>query len=172
MTGEALAALCKEDGRAAGVIYALPNGRMEVVAEGEESALKELVAAITARALDGGGAEIKAKWQLPLGSYEATFPIVDLTPEKLSAVIDLEGEEQLLDYLGRHVQIEAVFNRGLKVLKKERKGPQHLQVSVTGETSRLKSFLRWCYAGPPMAPPPDSVTVQWISAARSSRVLG
>ena len=65
------------------------------MAEGEESALKELVAAITARALDGGGAEIKANWQLPLGSYEATFPIVDLTPEKLSAVTGERSESPL-----------------------------------------------------------------------------
>lgn len=163
MSVETLANMCKEDGRAAGVIYCLPNGRMEVVAEGKESTLKELVDSITAVvALNGGGDEdLQAQWQLPLGSYEATFPIVDMTPETLSAVIELKGEEQMLDYMGRHVQIEAVFTRGLKVLKKERKDTRHLSLSVTGQTSRLKSFLRWCYRGAPMAPPPDAVTVQW-----------
>ena len=84
--------------------------------------------------------------------------------------------------------MEAVFNRGL-TLKKARPQPDRLEVrrqrdpnpnpkpnpnphpspnpnpnpiEVTsqGRVKKLKSFLRWCYTGPPLARA-DSVSVAW-----------
>ena len=70
-------------------------------------------------------------------------------------VIELEGEEQMLDYMGRHVQIEAVFTRGLKVLKKERKDTNHLSLS------------RQAARADPTSPVAQSVhRVKWESAAK------
>ena len=157
MTPQAIADICREDGRT-GVVYELSNDRMEVVAEGEKDALEGLLAAIKADA--GSSAQLKENWQLPVGSYASTFPVVDMTSETSTAQIKLSGEAETLDYFARHVQIEAVFNRGLKLLSKERARPTQLDVQVKGASGRVKSFVRWCYNGPPMARA-EEVSVEW-----------
>jgi acylphosphatase len=158
-----VADLCKNSAKlCTGVVYELSDDRLEVVAEGEKTTLENLLDAIQSKA--GAGAELKANWQLPVGSYKSTFPVVDMTPETSSAEIALNvrnGKEGTLDYISRHVQIEAVFNRGLNVLKKERTSPTQLRLQVKGSSLRVKSFVRWCYNGPWMARA-DEVTIDWL----------
>ena len=69
------------------------------------------------------------------------------------------GNEGDLDYITRHLRIEAVFNRGLK-LRKSRIGPERMDLEVWGDSGRLKSFVRWCYQGPSLARP-EEVQVTW-----------
>jgi len=89
----------------------------------------------------------------------ATFPVVDLKPDKTTAKISMYGDEADISYISRHMKIEAVFNRGL-TLKKLDSTPTQLNIMSSGKSGRLKSFVRWCYVGPALARP-DKVTVDW-----------
>jgi len=77
----------------------------------------------------------------------------------MRANLQLHGDVQTLDYYTRHLQVEAVFNRGLK-LSSNRPGERKLEVTVTGSASRLKSFVRWCQRGPPLQRA-ERVQVKW-----------
>ena len=81
----------------------------------------------------------------------------------LPAVRLLRGDAGTLDYFSRHLQTEAVFNRGLKMRKEVK--PDRLQVVCEGKAGRLKSFVRWCHNGPPMSRA-DSVEVEWKRASK------
>jgi len=139
-----------------GIIYGLSGGRFEVVAEGERDDLEALVASVQAAA--GESATLREAWQAPVGCYEAAFPVVELQA-KMGALITMKGQASSLDYISRHVKVEAVFNRGLK-LSSARPQPETITLDCTGDSARLKSFVRWCYNGPPLARP-DEVTVKW-----------
>jgi len=150
----ALPDICRSVDGITGIIYILKDGRTEVIAEGDREALEGLVGDLTAAC---GDAEIREAWQLPVGGY-SDFPLVSLEP-KMSAHITLQGEDGSLDYFSRHVRIEAVFNRGLKLTKNERQQGS-LTIEASGDSARLKSFVRWCYAGPPLARA-EQVLVEW-----------
>lgn len=158
LTPAKLSDLSKGDNRT-GTIYSLPDGRMEAVAEGDEEALQGLLEHV--RETAGTGFEVREAWQLPVGSYRTDFPIVAMQP-KMQATISLKGDDQTLSYISRHVKIEAVFNRGLALVDKTLLNPSELQLTVKGDFKRLKSFVRWCNDGPPMARA-DEVTVEWSS---------
>ena len=66
------------------------------------------------------------------------------TPHALS--VTLRSDTNTLDYFARHVQIEAVFNRGLK-LERSRPDDEEIVFTVTGDPKRVRGFLKWCYAG-------------------------
>lgn len=149
--------LCAESG-ASGVIYELNSGRLEIVAEADRDTLEQLAKSIEASA---GDAKLREAWQAPVGGYTTSFPIVELKP-KMGAKITLEGNGQDLDYITTHLQVEAVFNRGL-TLKKARDSDSTLTLDVKGQSARLKSFVRWCYNGPPLVRP-ERVTVDWKEA--------
>ena len=74
--------------------------------------------------------------------------------------IVLEGTPGELDTISRQLQVEAVFNRGLKLEARARPRPDRLELTCSGELRRLKSFVRWCYVGPPLAKP-ECVSVTW-----------
>jgi acylphosphatase len=150
--------LCRDEGRT-GVVYGLSDGRVEIVAEGERASLEALISKVHS-STPSEMVNLRETWQLPVGGYQAAFPVFILEP-KMRADISLRCEDTgNLDYIARHSQIEAVFNRGLK-LSKSREHPQQLDMVVVGDSGRLKSFVRWCYSGPPLARP-DEVKVDWI----------
>ena len=140
-----------------GVVYGLDHQRLEVIAEGERALLEPLVEFVEEE-VEKDGAECRLSWQLPGGGYAARFPLVRLGGD-MQATVGLEGEQGIIENYNRHVQVEAVFNRGLKV-KSKRLTEGRLEVVVTGDANRLKSFVRWCYNGPRLARA-DKVTVEW-----------
>eukprot|EP00316_Scyphosphaera_apsteinii_P017103 CAMPEP_0119310610 /NCGR_PEP_ID=MMETSP1333-20130426/19668_1 /TAXON_ID=418940 /ORGANISM="Scyphosphaera apsteinii, Strain RCC1455" /LENGTH=185 /DNA_ID=CAMNT_0007314825 /DNA_START=258 /DNA_END=815 /DNA_ORIENTATION=+ len=142
-----------------GVIYGIGHARMEIVAEGQAAALEHLVGDLDEALESVEGAMSRVVWQPPTGGYEDHFPLVVLQP-KMKATITLEGDEQTLDYYQRHMRIEAVFNRGLKV---ECKRLEWLTVTVTGDSTRIKSFIRWCQRGPPLQRA-DRIQVKWANS--------
>ena|ERR1719217_150658 len=141
---------------ASGIIYGINGGRFEVIAEGDRDCLEQLTSSIQTAA--GSEASMREAWQAPVGGYQSTFPVVELRP-KMGAKIKLTGKADGLDYVYRHLQIEAVFNRGL-TLRKSRPSPETITLECKGDSNRLKSFVRWCYNGPPLVRP-DEVTVEW-----------
>lgn len=59
------------------------------------------------------------------------------------------------------VQIEAVFNRGLKIDRNGfKRGDAEMTLDVAGDSGRIKSFLRWCQRGPPLARA-EEVKITW-----------
>jgi len=142
-----------------GVVYALSGDRVEIVVEGEKPALEAVIANV--RDAAGAGATLRERWQLPVGGYGDKIKFVELQP-KMQATINLQCKNDgALDYISRHVQIEAVFNRGLKCTK-ERISKEQLVLHASGDSGRLKSFVRWCYQGPALGRP-DEVNVDWKS---------
>jgi len=101
---------------------------------------------------------VKVAWQAPVGGYTSEFSLVTLKP-KMSASLELAGTDQCLNYYSRHLNIEAVFNRGLKVASTRPSGGL-LRIDVSGDSGRLKSFVRWAQRGPPLQRC-DSVDVKW-----------
>ena len=150
-----LPGVCKGDG-VSGIVYGLSEGRFEVIAEGEKTLLDGLIDSV--RSAAGADASLREAWQAPVGGYTDAFPIVELAP-KMGARITLTAQEETLDYIQRHLQIEAVFNRGL-TLKKSRIGASTIALECKGKSERLKSFVRWCYNGPYLATP-EEVKVEW-----------
>lgn len=141
-----------------GTVYQIDDQRVEVVAEGERPQLEQL--SLGVGGLDGATV-VQEAWQQPLsgGSGYERFPLVELAP-KMRGEIVLEGPPGELDTITQHLRNEAVFNRGLKIEARERPRPDRLELTSTGELRRLKSFVRWCYVGPPLARP-ECVTVTW-----------
>ena len=76
LVGTLPAALRKEaaDG-VTGIIYAINDERLEIIAEGEVATLEPLAEYVEAKALSDG-AECVQSWQLPGGGYSAEFPVV------------------------------------------------------------------------------------------------
>ncbi|KAL1499151.1 hypothetical protein AB1Y20_013662 [Prymnesium parvum] len=141
-----------------GVMYEVNARRLELIAEGERPLLETLVR-FAEDAVEGEeGAECRMSWQLPGGGYDETFPLVRLA-EDMRAEVELRGDPATMAYYARHLNVEAVFNRGLKVSER---GLNHdrLTVSLSGDADRLKSFVRWCYNGPRLARA-EKVTVTW-----------
>jgi len=148
---------CADD--VTGVVYALRSGRIEIIGEGDRTDLESLVAQVRTMVGDGMARET---WQLPVGGYESGFPLVALMPT-MAATISMDSTDPgTLDYISRHLQTEAVFNRGLRLSKKKRT-ERKLVFACTGQSERLKSFVRWCYMGPPLARA-DKVEVSWAEA--------
>ena len=138
-------------------MYGLSGDRAEIVAEGEKATLEGLIGKV--RDALGEGADLVERWQLPVGGYGDSVGFVELQP-KMRAAIRVGCEDAgTLDYISRHVQIEAVFNRGLQC-SKSRPSPQQLLLDAKGDSGRLKSFVRWCYQGPALGRP-DEVNVKW-----------
>ena len=79
----------------------------------------------------------------------------------MQVTIKLEGQQATLEYYKRNLQVEAVFNRGLK-LRWKRLTDGCLEMGCEGDSNRLKSFLRWCYNGPPLDRA-EKVSVTWGS---------
>jgi len=143
-----------------GVIYSLPSGRIEIIAEGPQDTITAFVKRI--RAAADVGAQVKESTQLPVGAYMASFPLINLAQPSATAKITMSGPEADMDYIARHLKTEAVFNRGLKLTKEPSTSPEQLSVVCSGKSERLKSFVRWCYLGPPLARP-EKVQVQWAA---------
>lgn len=142
-----------------GVIYSLPSGRIEIIAEGPQDTITAFVKRVRDAAV---GAQVKESTQLPVGAYMASFPLINLAQPSATAKIIMSGPEADMDYIARHLNTEAVFNRGLKLTKEPSTSPEQLSVVCSGKSERLKSFVRWCYLGPPLARP-EKVQVQWAS---------
>jgi acylphosphatase len=142
-----------------GVVYAMDD-RVELVAEGSKELLEKLKGDM--QQLAGPSAQLREVSQGSVGGYKATFPVVEMKP-KMHATVEMRAGKEDLDYMARHFQIEAVFNRGLK-LEKMRPGPEKAVLKVSGPMKRVKSFVRWCYLGPQLRRP-ESVTVEWREAA-------
>lgn len=87
---------------------------------------------------------------------------VSLQPE-MSVVVTMTGDPGPIGYYNRLLKVEAVFNRGLKITSKKHT-PGRLVVDCAGASSRLKSFVRWCYNGPPLARA-EQVRVEWKKSA-------
>ena len=51
----------------------------------------------------------------------------------------------------------------LRLIKKDLDGGS-LNIECSGKSERLKSFVRWCYVGPPLARP-DTVEVSWAETS-------
>mmetsp|Transcript_13249 Transcript_13249/g.40008 ORF Transcript_13249/g.40008 Transcript_13249/m.40008 type:complete len:214 (+) Transcript_13249:3-644(+) len=155
---EPLAQSCVGMARSAGltgIVYSLERlARLEIVAEGGREHLDALVDHAAAAA----DVECKVEWQAPVGGYDEAFPLVTLRPQ-MSAVLGVHGDKRTLDYYTRHLQVEAVFNRGLK-LASERKDPTLLSLRLSGDSARLKSFVRWAQRGPPLERA-ERVVVTW-----------
>ncbi len=151
------------EGQSSGVIYVLSSDKIEIVAEGEEKQLKSLVS-LAQLAADEGGATCREAWQLPVGGYDPRYPSVELTPV-MEAKVTITGKSGTLDYYKRNLQVEAVFNRGLE-LSSRRPKPDTLVVVIRGDSSRIKSFVRWCYAGPPLVKA-DTVSVAWVPVKKA-----
>jgi len=143
-----------------GIMYGINDERLEILAEGERDMLEPLVAYIQEEAGHSDAADCRESWQLPGGGYDEKFPLVMLSP-KMEATITLEGESSTMENYKRHLQVEAVFNRGLK-LRWSRLEEGRLEMGCEGDAGRLKSFVRWCYNGPPLARA-DKVAVTWGS---------
>ena len=86
-----------------GIIYSLPSGRLEIIAEGERATLDGLANAVKAAVDAEDGAMVHLSWQLPAGGYGGDFPLVELRP-KMNAHVVLHGSEGTLDYYTRHLQ--------------------------------------------------------------------
>ena len=142
-----------------GVIYSLPSGRIEIIAEGPQDTITAFVKRVRDAAV---GAQVKESTQLPVGAYMASFPLINLAQPSATAKIIMSGPEADMDYIARHLNTEAVFNRGLKLTKEPSTSPEQLSVVCSGKSERLKSFVRWCYLGPPLTRP-EKVQVQWAS---------
>ena len=142
-----------------GVIYSLPSGRIEIIAEGPQDTITAFVKRVRDAAV---GVQVKESTQLPVGAYMASFPLINLAQPSATAKIIMSGPEADMDYIARHLNTEAVFNRGLKLTKEPSTSPEQLSVVCSGKSERLKSFVRWCYLGPPLARP-EKVQVQWAS---------
>ena len=142
-----------------GVIYSLPSGRIEIIAEGPQDTITAFVKRVRDAAV---GVQVKESTQLPVGAYMASFPLINLAQPSATAKITMSGPEADMDYIARHLNTEAVFNRGLKLTKEPSTSPEQLSVVCSGKSERLKSFVRWCYLGPPLARP-EKVQVQWAS---------
>jgi len=154
-----LAAACRgHESELAGVIYSLPDDRVEVIAEGPQQVVDSLIDRVRAAAGDASVRENLS--QLPVGGYEISFPLVDLVEPSATARIAMVGEAADMDYIRRHLQTEAVFNRGLKLTKGKQYAAEEIDIVCSGKSERLKSFVRWCYNGPPLARP-SSVKVKW-----------
>ena len=97
-------------------------------------------------------------WQPATHAYDSKFPLIDLAA-RMKARVEIRGDEQTVSYYSRSVQLEAVFNRGLKMSKKVSK--DKLVLELSGDSDRLKQFLRWCYRGPPMLGSLADVKVKW-----------
>ena len=142
-----------------GIIYGLDPERAEIIAEGERADLEALAGGIEKVV---GAANLRTAWQQAAVakslSYTDAFPLVQLS-KRMRCAVTIASDQNTLDYYTRHVQIEAVFNRGLQ-LERERPDPEELIFTVTGDAKRLKGFLRWCYRGPPLARE-SSVGVKW-----------
>lgn len=149
---------CRGAAGATGVVYGLSESKVEIIAEGDKSALEPLAASVQASADADADSSCRQVWQLPVGGYAASFPLVSLAPT-MTATVRMKGDMGTIDYVKRHLQTEAVFNRGLE-LKKESPSAEQLVVTCKGDSRRLKSFVRWCYAGPPLARA-DEVDVTW-----------
>ena len=146
-----------------GVIYSLPSGRIEIIAEGPQDTIADCGSQLPQRrAAAAAGAQVKESTQLPVGAYMASFPLINLAQPSATAKIIMSGPEADMDYIARHLNTEAVFNRGLKLTKEPSTSPEQLSVVCSGKSERLKSFVRWCYLGPPLARP-EKVQVQWAS---------
>ena len=155
VAASALPNIVKAEEGVKGIVYGLSGGRAEIVVEGEREALDKVVAQV--RDAAGGEASLRERWQLPVGGYDSVR-FVELAP-KMRAKISISSEDAgIVDYIARHVQIEAVFNRGLTCTKSSSRGK--LLLDAKGNSARLKSFVRWCYQGPSLGRP-DEVTVQW-----------
>jgi len=148
--------VCSDHEDISGVIYSIARDRIEVVAEGPEDVLKAMAKRVRASA---GDYDIREAWQLPIASYEPGFMVVDLSEPSATARILMTGDVADMDYVSRHLQTEAVFNRGLKLAKNPTE-PGSIDVVCSGKSERLKSFVRWCQNGPPLCRP-DVVKVQW-----------
>ena len=142
-----------------GVIYSLPSGRIEIIAEGPQDTITAFVKRVRDAAV---GVQVKESTQLPVGAYMASFPLINLAQPSATAKIIMSGPEADMDYIARHLNTEAVFNRGLKLTKEPSTSPEQLSVVCSGKSERLKSFVRWCYLGPPLARP-EKVQVQWAA---------
>jgi len=159
-----LPTLCRSsvdaDADATGVIYRLPtSARLEVIAEGERTTLDLLATAVEAEvAAQGADCSVRVAWQPPTYAYTTKFPVVDLATQ-MKAKVEISGDEATVDYYRRSVQLEAVFNRGLKMQKRGSKGK--LTLELAGDADRLKQFLRWCYRGPPLLGTRADVFVKW-----------
>ena len=97
--------------------------------------------------------------QLPVGVYDAKFPLVSLIEASATAKISMGGSVPDMDYISRHLRTEAVFNRGLR-LKRLDSSDRELNIECSGKSERMKSFVRWCYLGPALTRP-DRVKVTW-----------
>ena len=83
-------------------------GRVELVAEEARDSLEALISNVRST-IDA--VSIDERWQLPVGGYQAEFPVFELAP-KMRAEINLNAEDAgTLDYISRHCQIEAVQPR-------------------------------------------------------------
>ena len=142
-----------------GVIYSLPSGRIEIIAEGPQDTITAFVKRVRDAAV---GVQVKESTQLPVGAYMASFPLINLAQPSATAKIIMSGPEADMDYIARHLNTEAVFNRGLKLTKEPSTSPEQLSVVCSGKSERLKSFVRWCYLGPPLARP-EKVQVEWAA---------
>ena len=140
-----------------GVMYNINDERLEAIVEGERALLEPMVEYLEEE-VTKDGAECRLSWQLPGGGYDKSFPLVQLSSD-MQATISLRGEEPTMAYYNRHLQVEAVFNRGLKI-KWKKLGDQQLAMGVTGNAERLKSFVRWCYNGP-LLERAEKVTIEW-----------
>ena len=141
-----------------GVMYNINDERLEAIVEGERALLEPMVEYLEEEVKKKDGAECRLSWQLPGGGYDEKFPLVQLSKD-MQATISLHGEEATMTYYNRHLQVEAVFNRGLKI-KWKKLGDGMLAMGVTGNAERLKSFVRWCYNGPRLERA-DKVTIDW-----------
>ena len=142
-----------------GIIYGLDPERAEIIAEGERADLEALENGIASYV---GAANLRTAWQQAAiskkSSYSDAFPLVTLS-KRMRAAVALRSDTNTLDYFARHVQIEAVFNRGLK-LERSRPDDEEIVFTVTGDPKRVRGFLKWCYRGPPLARETE-VSVQW-----------
>ncbi len=142
-----------------GIIYGLDPERAEIIAEGERADLEALENGIASYV---GAANLRTAWQQAAiskkSSYSDAFPLVTLS-KRMRAAVTLRSDTNTLDYFARHVQIEAVFNRGLK-LERSRPDDEEIVFTVTGDPKRVRGFLKWCYRGPPLARETE-VSVQW-----------
>jgi len=150
----------KNGGGLKGVVYDLGGERLEVIAEGSKEELNKLTGALEESVSAESEASCRTAWQEPVGGYDPQFPIIQLEP-KMKARIAMKGSDGDLDYYSRHLQIEAVFNRGLKMNRNGfKRGDTEMNLDVAGDSGRIKSFLRWCQRGPPLARA-DEVKITW-----------
>ena len=123
-----------------GIIYGLDPERAEIIAEGERADLEALENGIASYV---GAANLRTAWQQAAiskkSSYSDAFPLVTLS-KRMRAAVTLRSDTNTLDYFARHVQIEAVFNRGLK-LERSRPDDEEIVFTVTGDPKRVRGFV-------------------------------